>query len=92
MYVFSSSIFENKVPEFYDMLHHSEAPWSFPTSVCLLQFLRLKCQIRYSRCVGKELYFVAAAIRNVSWNFPLPLQKQNSTDFTGIDTILGNCL
>lgn len=83
MYVFSSSIFENKVvPGFYDMLHHSEAPWSFPTAVCILQLLRLKCHISYSRCVGKELHFVAAAIRNVSWNFPLPLQTQNCTDFT----------
>lgn len=91
--VFSSSIFENKVLlGFYDMLHHSEALWSFPTSGCILQFLRLKCHIRYSRRVGRELYFAAAAIRNVSWNFPLPLQTQNSTDFTGIDTITGSCI
>lgn len=93
MYVFSSSVFENKVvPGFFDVLHHPEAPLSFPTSVCKLQFLRLKCHIRYSRRVGKELYFVAAAIRNVSWNFPLPLQTQNSTDFTGTDTVIGNCI
>lgn len=93
MCVFSSSVFENKfVPGFYGMLPHSEAPWNFPTSVCILQFLRLKCRIRHSRCVGKELHSVAAAIRNVSWNFPLPLQTQNSPDFSKIDTIIGNCI
>ena len=78
-HMFSSSVFEHLKQSYYWFLRHARPfrifiQLSHVSLHIAVPLAKIPYQV-FKMCTVKALYFIANAIRNMSWNFPLPLHQ-----------------